>query len=351
VAQARKGSSHRRAGPAAPPWASWTDEQLLDLRLCDLGVTLHATWIEPRVHQLYDELRRRGIRFEPHVWLSNEWFSPDGVPGIAVPFYLAHPRLMQLERRQMFRVEGGTKPWCMRILRHEAGHAFDTAFRLRRTHAWRRLFGSASQTYPQTYRPRAESRDFVLHLEWWYAQSHPCEDFAESFAVWLTPRSRWRSDYAGWSVLRKLEYVDGVARRLGAQQAPVRTRARPESLRSMHHTLRSHYRDRRQRYGIDLPDFYDRQLERVFAPGRAGTRESASAFLRRIGPGLHRRVARLTGTHPYTVAQFLGEMIARSQKLRLRRSRSERHARDDVAILLAAQVRGYVHSGGVHVPM
>ena len=26
-----------------------------------------------------------------------------------------------------------------------------------------------------------------MHLDPWYAQSHPDEDFAETFAVWLTP--------------------------------------------------------------------------------------------------------------------------------------------------------------------
>ncbi len=352
MVSARKSNpSRRKARRRDPEWVRWSDEEILDLRLCDLGLSLRGTWIEPLIEKLHAEMARRGIRLKPHAWLSNEWFSPDSVPGIAVPFYLAHPRLMQLERRQMFQVEGGTKAWCMRILRHEAGHAFDTAYRLRRKGAWQRVFGRASRAYPQTYRPKAESRNHVLHLDWWYAQSHPCEDFAETFAVWLKPASRWRTAYEGWPVLRKLEYVDSVVEDLAGVPPPVRSRAHVEPLRGLKQTLRKHYRIRRDRYGVDLPDFYDRQLHQIFAPGKSETRESAAAFLRRTGKDLCRRVVSVTGTHPYTVDQFLSEMIARCRKLKLRRSRSERHVKLEAAILLAAQVLGYVHGGGHHVAL
>ena len=160
------------------------------------------------MREIRRDLQRRGMRFRPHVWLSEEWFSPDGVPGIAVPFYMAHPRLMRLERQFMDEVEGGNANWLTRILRHEIAHALDNAYRLRRRKEWRRVFGRASRPYPDIYRPRPASRDFVLHLGHWYAQSHPTEDFAETFAVWLQPKARWRREYQGWPALRKLEYVD-----------------------------------------------------------------------------------------------------------------------------------------------
>jgi hypothetical protein len=80
------------------------------------------------VAQLHTELASAGLAFRPHVWISSEWFSPDGVAGLAVPFFLAHPRLTALERRQMSYVEGGGPEECMRLLRHEAGHAIDTAY-------------------------------------------------------------------------------------------------------------------------------------------------------------------------------------------------------------------------------
>ncbi len=175
-------------GPLTPPdWATWTDEQLLALRMCDLGLTLEGSGLDARIAQLSAELEARGLAFRPHYWLSDEWFTPDGVPGIAIPFYLAHPRLEKLERAQMLEVEGGDPESCLRILRHEAGHAIDNAYLLRRRPTRRRLFGTPATPYPEYYTPKPYSKSFVLHLDHWYAQSHPDEDFAETFAVWLDP--------------------------------------------------------------------------------------------------------------------------------------------------------------------
>ena len=138
-----------------------TDEQLLDMRMCDLKLSIRETPLERRIDQLNEELASRGLRFAPHYWLSEDWFSPDGIPGIAIPFYLAHPRLMRLERKQLLEVEGGTHEWCMKILRHEAGHAIDTAFRLRRKASYRKVFGKPSSPYPEYYQPKPSSRDYV----------------------------------------------------------------------------------------------------------------------------------------------------------------------------------------------
>lgn len=95
-----------------------TDRQLLKLRLCDLPLRIKGTPLEDRIEKLYREMEARSIVFRPHFWLSEEWFTPDGVAGIAIPFYLAHPRLMKLERSQMLEVEGAAEGECMRILRH-----------------------------------------------------------------------------------------------------------------------------------------------------------------------------------------------------------------------------------------
>src|SRR5687768_10065626 len=134
----------------ALPWTRLSDEELLGLRFCDLKLSLARSPLASRVKRLYDELASRGIHFKPHCWLAEEWFSPDGVPGIAIPFYLAHPRLRALEHRMMREVEGGNANWLMRILRHEAGHALDSAFRLRRRRRWREVFGPPSLPYPES---------------------------------------------------------------------------------------------------------------------------------------------------------------------------------------------------------
>ncbi len=154
-------------------WVDMPDDELLDLRICDLGIKIEGSIVETCLARLYREPAWRKLRFAPHCWLSDDWFSPDNIPGIAVPFYMAHPRLMRLERNQMLEVEGGTKKWCMRIMRHEAGHAIDTAFRLHRRKKYRNTFGNYRDPYPDYYRPKPSSKSFVLHLEPWYAQSHP----------------------------------------------------------------------------------------------------------------------------------------------------------------------------------
>ena len=131
---------------------------------------LRGTVVADCVEQLYSELADAGLRFRPHVWISDEWFSPDGVPGFALPFFLLHPRLIRLEQSMVDAVEGGSHAWCMKLLRHETGHALENAFRTRRLKERRLTFGKSSQPYPTAYLPRRYSRDFVIHLEEGYAQ-------------------------------------------------------------------------------------------------------------------------------------------------------------------------------------
>ena len=189
------------------------------------------------------------------------------MPGIAIPFYLAHPRLARLEQAQMLEVEGGTLEWCLRILRHEAGHAIDNAYRLRdRAAGGASCSAAAPAPYPKYYLPRPYSKSFVIHLDAWYAQSHPDEDFAETFAVWLDPRGDWRSRYAGWPAHPEAR-VRGRrhARARRARSRRCDTRREVEPLGELRKTLREHYEQRRGFYGLDHPDFYDRDLRRLFS--------------------------------------------------------------------------------------
>jgi hypothetical protein len=309
-----------------------SDEQLLGVRFCDLQLKIQRSPLAKRVRRLYRELDKRDIRFRPHVWLSEEWFSPDGVPGIAVPFYLAHPRLERLERRMMRNVEGGSAESAMRILRHEAGHAIDTAYRLRRRKRWREVFGPASLPYPDTYRARPGSRRYVQHLGEWYAQAHPCEDFAETFAVWLKPNSSWRRTYAQWPAFHKLEFVDELLASVRDRRPPVRNREVVEPLRENTRTLAQHYRAKLRRYSMYRRTVTDHVLERVFAAERpAGKPRRAASFLRANALTLVNATMREAGAERYGVEQILRIAVERSEKLALwvRGSRrgALRHAR------------------------
>jgi len=316
------------AGTRSPGWARLPDEQLLEQRFRDLRLSLRHSTVEHQLSRIERELQRRGIRFRPHTWLSEEWFSPDGVPGIAVPFYLAHPRLRALERRYMGEVEGGNADWLTRILRHEVAHALDNAYRLRRRKGWRRTFGRASRPYPAVYRPRPASRNFVLHLGHWYAQSHPTEDFAETFAVWLQPRARWRRDYQGWPALRKLEYVDELMSRIRGEPPLVTNREQIEPLTENRRTLGEHYRRKRARYEFETPGTYDLRLKRIFGRRSAGRRDvAASTFVRECGPQLERLLLRRSRLYPYLVHHVLRTAIQRCRELDLVLKTSKREAK------------------------
>lgn len=335
----------RGASSREPAWTKLSDADILRLRFRDLHLHIEGTWLEEVTAQLCSELAARGLRFRPHFWLSSEWFSPDGVPGIAIPFYLAHPRLLRLERKLMLEVEGGTRTSCLRILRHEAGHAIETAYHLRRRRTWQRVFGSPTRSYPDAYNPRTYSRDFVLHLDGWYAQSHPLEDFAETFAVWLRPRANWRRDYYGWPALKKLEYVDELMREIGKKAPPVRNRQAFEPVSGLRTTLAEHYRARRRYYGVDVRSIFDRDLLELFTAERRAGARSAAAFLRQSWPELRAAVSRWTQQHPYVVEQFLRDMTHRCRALHLRLRGPTADAKMETAILLTMQIISQVHVG------
>lgn len=327
-------------------WQHYSDERLLAMRLCDLPLRIEDSPIPARMERLYGELEAKGLRFRPHYWLAEEWFTPDGVPGIAVPFYLADPRLIQLERRFMLESEGSAESECLRILRHEAGHAIDNAYRLHRRKRWRELFGSFAEPYPEYYQPRPNSRKFVQHLRGWYAQAHPAEDFAETFAVWLTPGYPWRRRYAGWPALEKLEYVDELMGEIAGRVPPVRTRLHVEPLREIRTTLAEHYRVKRDTYAIDWPGYYDRDLRRIFAAGHRGDgRLAAAAFLRAGRRELCATVSEAAGVPPYTVDYLLGNMIERCRAMNLRVDESARRARERVLLLLTVHTMQVAQAG------
>src|SRR5688500_11737408 len=185
---------------------TWDAERsaLLGKRISDLELRLHGSPLEQLVDRLYAELRDRELSFLPPVYLSDEWGCPDSTPVIGVPFYLADQRLMRIEEERAAGVE--TPDESMRFLRHEAGHAYNYAYRLYDRPEWRRLFGPYSRPYRERYHADPFSRAYVRHILGWYAQKHPDEDFAETFAVWLTPEAEWRRQYEGWPALEKLEY-------------------------------------------------------------------------------------------------------------------------------------------------
>jgi len=330
---------------AAPDWTSLPDDKLLEIRMCDLGLSLDGTEVQQRIAQVNAELDARGL-VRPHYWLSDEWFTPDGVPGVAVPFYLAHPRLERLELAQMLEVEGGDAETCMKILRHEAGHAIDNAYQIRRRPTRRRIFGDPKIEYPEYYTPKPYSKSFVQHLDHWYAQSHPDEDFAETFAVWLDPQSMWATRYAGWPAQRKLEYVDRLMRSLARTRPRVKSKREVDPLRRLKKTLGEHYRRKREHYGLDHPDFYESDLKNLFSDAPEYSKNMPAArFVRRIRREVRSTVASFTDSYQYTIDKLLEAIIERCRELNLRLMDSEDATKIDFMVFLTVQTMNYLHSG------
>jgi len=304
------------------------------------------------VGRVLRELKERGVRVRPHFWLAQEWFCPDGVPGVAIPFYLAHPRLMRLEQHQMLEIEGGSRVECLRLLRHEVGHAVQNAYELHRRRRWQRHFGLSSEPYPDFYRPDPVSRDYVQHLDRWYAQAHPAEDFAETFAVWLKPRSDWRRRYAGWPALAKLEYVDELMSELRTKPIKQRSRAQPEKIGSLKRTLRDHYEARRKHYAVGDSTDYDDDLRKVFSirsPHEAPV--PAAVFIRRNRQEVRELVAKWTGGYELTLSHVLRDLTRRCRELGLVAKAPKHELMLNFAVMLSVHTARYVYGGGEWHPV
>ncbi|MBU6375790.1 MAG: putative zinc-binding metallopeptidase [Bdellovibrionales bacterium] len=330
-------------------WNSLKDEELLKLRISELRLTIEGSWLHERVEHLQGELSSKGLAFHPHVYLGDEWFSPAGVVAISIPFYLAHPRLMTLERKMMLEVEGGTSEWCEKLLRHEAGHCFDHAYGFSKTRKWRRLFGSPSQEYaPENYRPKPYSRSYVRHLPNWYAQAHPDEDFAETFAVWLASDKNWRSEYSKWPVaLEKLEYIDEQVRLSAGKPWVVPGKNLPFSATRMSTTLENYYAKRKREHADEYPDFYDEDLRKIFSgPPELSKRDAgASGFMRRNQKIIIDSVSKWTGERKFPVQRLVKKLQDRCETLDLRLGKDITQTSLEVASYLATLVTNYLHTG------
>jgi len=328
-------------------WVDLGDEELLEKKISQLGLTIEGTPLEAHVRQLYDELSGKGLVFHPPCHIGDEWFVPVGIPSIFVPFFLAHDRLRKLESKMMLEVEGATAEWFMRLMRHEAAHAYAYAYPFSKKRKWRRVFGrSSADTTPEFYRPRPYSHSFVVHLDDWYAQSHPDEDFAETFAVWLTPGLDWRARFKGWKALQKLEYVDELMRSLAGQPPVNQPEYRVRDHDCLNVKLKTYYARKRKLYEDTYPDFYDRDLRQLFAGApEAGPELKASLYLRQRRRRLMDAVCEPTNEKKYRVNKLLTRLIDRCDQLDLHLRPGEATPDLAVSAYITTLVMNYLFTG------
>jgi hypothetical protein len=330
-------AGHAPPGTQTYPWAALSDEELLKWRIAELRLKIKDSDVQPAVEKLHAELENKGVLFRPACYLTTEWLTPDKIPLIGIPFCLAHPRLRQLEKTMMLEVEGGTERGCMRLLRHEAGHAFNYAYRFYRRSRWRELFGSFSAEYNVVdYYPRPYSRQYVVHLEDNYAQAHPDEDFAETFAVWATPGLDWRRKYKGWGALPKLEYVDHLMRTAGRQPPAITTGPKLWPVNRVRSTLENYYKRKRVEFADGYPGYYDPDLKGLFSAEQSADAVAASRLLSRHRKMLTSTVSKWTHVPKYSVDQLIRRLSRRARDLNLYTRTSEAEALTPLSVYLTA---------------
>jgi Putative zinc-binding metallo-peptidase len=318
--------------------------QLLDTRICDLGLTIETSSVQKLVQQLYRELEQKKVsKFRPACYLTDEWGCPSGEPVIGIPFYLARPDLAQVERDNND-LEDNRE--VMMYLRHEAGHAFNYAYRLHRTPEWKQLFGPYRRPYRENYRPVLFSKDFVRYLPGWYAQKHPDEDFAETFAVWLTPRSNWRERYRGWGAMAKLRYMNRIARELGNVD-PLRKRGTPDiTVADMEMTVAEFYRSSIEQIPL-LEVTLDSDLAVIFnVSKKRKTAEPAGPFLQRNRKTMVDQIASWTAMPRPQVRKLMESIEKRATELTLLIDRKkEAEHLSEITVFATTLVMNYLARG------
>jgi len=336
-----------KSNPAFNSWETVRYE-LLSSRICDLGLSAKSARLAPFLSQLHQNLEARKLRFRPSVYLSDSWGCPDQVPIIGIPFYLADDRLVRIEEEQTGEVEDPQT--TLMLLRHEAAHAFNYAYRLWERPEWSETFGSFRQPYRDVFEPNPRSRNFVQHITAHqygptYAQKHPDEDFAETFAVVLTPRSGWRAKYRRWPVYRKLQLVERLIKEIGSKPPLVKGGERLRPVESLRATLAEHYGERVDRFRAAAQGYVDDRLREVFPPVR-GAALALVAVLRKHRPRLLAHMVRWSGLREEDAGAILSKVEERAEALNLELPSVRKEAAlMDLAAMATAVALDYAYTG------
>jgi hypothetical protein len=325
--------------------------ELLNTRICDMGLQIEGSPVEKFVRRLYRELQLRRFCFQPMCYLTDSWGCPDEVPVIGIPFYLADARLMRIEEEQTGDLESDES--IMMLLRHEAGHAMNYAYRLFDDPDWVQTFGPFSRPYRDSFRPNPFSRQFVRHIVHHkhgqtYAQKHPDEDFAETFAVWLTPRSGWRNRYRNWPALQKLLYVETLMKRVRKQPPQVVTGKLCTPVEQMDLNLAEHYGQRADRYRAAAQGYVDDKLREVFPDVRGRTLLPAAQLFKKYHPDLLPQIVRWSALGTEEVQTLLEKLQDRAETLGLVfRARDQVQKVMDITALATALAMNFAYTGNV----
>jgi hypothetical protein len=321
--------------------------------LSELNLRIEGTVLEKLIKRLYTELDRKGITYKPKVYLTDTWGCPNKVPIIGIPFYYANPTLSRIEDEMQGNLEDEHE--LMMTLRHEAGHAVNYAYRLYQSQEWQDTFGRFTEPYRDYFHPNPQSKDFVKHLYQQvgnyagriYAQKHPDEDFAETFAVWLTPRSSWREKYKNWSALKKLKFVDCLMKKIGPRKPSVTNGGLIRPIESLNFTPLEYYNKSEERYREKAQGYVDDVLREIFSTnGKGENRVSAGGFIEKNRTHLVDMISHWTGEGASSVEPLIDKLIARAKELDLNLSpRRQSRKLIEVTALATTLIMNYIYEG------
>lgn len=334
------------------PRGSFRESNLFASPIRDLQLAIDDTPLAPVLDEFRAELVAKGItRLKPRFHLSTEWGVPFGTVVIGIPFYLARPELTELHDEEVGIVEGLSREDILRYLRHEFGHVVNYGYKLYDEEEWVKLFGSITQPYLEDYRPQPFSRRYVRHLPGWYAQKHPDEDWAETFAVWMTPGRDWRREYAQRPApLAKLEYCDRTMERVNQLDPLVVAAELDQDVGELSYSLSEFYKnipaESEPSAGLDgdLRAIFD-DLKPADEQHAAET-APASALIRRLEKPLMADVFRWTGHFPERTRSLMRHLAKRADDLgQVYPLDAEKEAVIGVTILVTSLAMNYVHRG------
>jgi len=321
--------------------------------LSEMSLKIEGSNLEKLISRLYAELEQKEIRFKPKFYLTDTWGCPDKVPVIGIPFYYANSVLSQIEDRMSGDLEDEQE--LMMTLRHEAGHAINYAYRLYDIKEWQEIFGPFDEPYRDFFRPKPQSREFVKHLYQRvgsyagkiYAQKHPDEDFAETFAVWITPRSKWRGKYRNWGALRKLRFVDQLMKEIGPKKPLVTDGERINPIECLNLTLLEYYNKSEERYRQKAQGYVDDVLQEIFSTnGKGEKRIPAGTFIEKNRNHLVDMISHWTGENDSSVTPLIDKLIDRAKELSLNLSpRRQSRKLIEVTALATTLVMNYTYEG------
>jgi hypothetical protein len=321
--------------------------------LNELHLKIEGSKLEKLINRLHYELERKGVTFRPKFYITDTWGCPDKVPVIGIPFYYAHPVLSKIEDKMHGDLEDEYE--LLTTLRHEAGHAINYAYRLYRLKEWQEVFGKFTKPYHDVFRPQPRSKEFVRHLYQQvghyagriYAQKHPDEDFAETFAVWLTPRSNWRKKYRGWGAMAKLKTVDRLMKEIASKRPKVSGGALVDPIENLHITLLEYYKKSEERYRQKAQGFVDELLREIFSVnGKGENRISASGFIEKYRSHLAETISCWTGERASSVDPVMDKLIDRAKELHLNLSpRRQSRKLIEVTALATTLVMNFANEG------